>query len=589
MFRSSYHVAGRPLSAAGAHVTGDPHDTEEQPEAQAVPRRLSVIWLAPAFALAVVAYLAWHTLAQRGPAITIRFASADGLTAGESEIRHKGVRVGTVESFELSADLSEVIVHARMTREVTAHLTRTTRFWIVTPHVGTSGITGLNTLVSGAYIEMYPGDGEAQRDFVGLEDPPLLQPDTAGRAFTLTEDELGAIGPGTPVTYRGVQVGQVEGYALDGNGRHVNIYAFVRAPYDALIHDDTRFWDASAIDVSAGPTGIRVRLNSLQQLVTGAIGFDTPVPGDALPTTPAAGAAASPEPAHTQSTLTKSAPAAAPEAAPDKVFALYDSQAIALRAHSGPRLTYALRFDESAVGLQAGTAVTLRGEQVGEVTQAQLVYDAATGTLFESATMSIDPGVVQVIGAPHDSAADQLAAVRDGLAHLVARGLRAQLVTASFLTGQKVIGMDIVRDAPAATLRTDQDTPQFPTTHAADVDAILQSLQSTLHHIDAATAGPALGNAIKNLDATLGHLEQITRDVQPQMQPLITSLKATADAAQVAAQAASGTLGPDGALATQLPGLLQQVSEAARSMRELADFLQRHPEALLRGRREATP
>jgi paraquat-inducible protein B len=558
-------------------------EPQPEPEAQRVTRRLSVIWLAPVFALAVVAWLSWHTLIQRGPAITIRFASADGLTAGQSEIRHKGVRVGTVESFQLSPDLSEVIVHARMTRAVTAHLTRSTRFWIVTPHVGTSGITGLNTLVSGAYIEMYPGDGEPQRDFVGLEDPPVLQPDTAGRAFTLTEDELGAVGPGTPINYRGVQVGQVEGYALDGNGRHVNIYAFIRAPYDALIHDDTRFWDASAIDVSAGPQGIRVRLNSLQQLVTGAIGFDTPLPGQAPPPAPVAGAPS------VQAAPARSAQAPAPEAAAEKVFALYASQTIALHNHSGPRLTYSLRFDESAAGLQAGTPVTLRGVEIGDVTQSQLVYDAATGRLFESAGMSIDPSVVQVVGAPDTSAADQMTAVRDGLAHLVTRGLRAQLITANFLTGQRVIAMDIVHDAPAATLRTDTDSPLFPTTRATDIDAILQSLQNTLHHIDAATAGPALGSAIKNLDATLSHLEQITRDVQPQIKPLIASLKATADAAQVAAQSASGTLGPDGALATQLPGLLQQVSEAARSMRELADFLQRHPEALLRGRHEAAP
>jgi paraquat-inducible protein B len=573
-------VAGGRGSPTGAEVS------DEEPEAQPARRRLSVIWLAPAFALAVVAWLSWHTLMQRGPAITIRFTSADGLTAGESEIRHKGVRVGTVDSFELSPDLAEVIVHARMTRAVTTHLTRSTRFWIVTPRVGTSGISGLNTLVSGAYIEMYPGDGEQQRDFVGLEDPPLLQPDTAGRAFTLTEDELGAIGPGTPLNYRGVQVGQVEGYALDGSGRHVNVYVFVRAPYDALVHDDTRFWDASAIDVSAGPQGLRVRLNSVQQLVTGAIGFDTPQPGQIPSTTPSGGSQGM-QVAQSQP-VSSNAAAPSPEAAADKVFALYDSQTIALRNHSGPRLTYTLRFDQAAAGLDVGTAVTLRGVQIGDVTQAQLVYDATTGNLFESASMSIDPGAVQVVGVPHASPADQTTAVRNGLARLVERGLRAQLVTASFLTGQKVIGLDIVHDAPAAKLGGETDTPEFPTTHAADVDAILQSLQNTLHHIDAATAGPALGDAVKKLDATLGHLEQITHDLQPQINPLIASLKATADAAQVAAQSASGTLGPDGALATQLPGLLQQVSEAARSLRELADYLQRHPEALLRGRQGAT-
>jgi len=564
-----------------------PQHRDEPPQAERTPRRLSVIWLAPAFALAVVAWLSLHTLLQRGPAITIRFTSAEGLTAGETEIRHKGVRVGTVESFVLSPDLSEVIVHARMTREVSAHLTGSTRFWIVTPRVGTSGISGLNTLVSGAYIEMYPGEGEAQRDFVGLEDPPLLQPDTPGRAFTLTEDELGAIGPGTPVNYRGVQVGQVEGYALDGNGKHVNIYAFVRAPYDALVHDDTRFWDASAIDVSAGPQGIRVRLNSLQQLVTGAIGFDTPLPAAPVESVESVGQAIAQQAAGRPLAATTAA-GAAPEAATDKVFPLFDSQAIALRNRGGPRLYYTLRFDEAA-GLQSGTPVQLRGIEVGEVTHAQLVFDAASGTLYESASMSIDPNAVQLVGVAHGSSAEQLAAIRAGMARLVARGLRAQLVTANFLTGQKVIALDIAADAAPVRFDASAATPQFPTAHGADVDAILQSLQNTLHHIDAATAGPALGNAVKNLDATLGHLEQITREVQPQIKPLVASLRATADAAQAAAQSANGAIGPDSALASELPGLLQQMSEAARSIRELADFLDRHPEALLRGRHEASP
>jgi paraquat-inducible protein B len=458
-----------------------PEAPETAPQAQRARRRLSVVWLAPAFALAVVAWLSWHTLIQRGPAVTIRFTSAEGLTAGETEIRHKGVRVGTVDSFELSPDLSEVIVHARMTREVSKNLTGSTRFWIVTPRVGTSGISGLNTLVSGAYIEMYPGEGVTQRDFVGLEDPPLLQPDTPGRAYTLTEDELGAIGPGTPVNYRGVQVGQVEGYALDGDGLHVNVYAFVRAPYDALVHDDTRFWDASAIDVSAGPQGVRVRLNSLQQLITGAIGFDTPLPPGAPLPTQSVGQAIAQQAAGKQLPATARS---APEAAADKVFPLYDSEAIALRNHAGPRLIYSLRFDESAAGLESGTAVQLRGVEIGNVTAAKLTYDPASGNLYEAASMSLDPSVVQLAGTAKQTSATQAAAVRAGLARLVARGLRAQLITANLLTGQKVIALDIMHDAPAATLDLNASTPEFPTTHGADIDGILQSLQSTLKHIE---------------------------------------------------------------------------------------------------------
>jgi paraquat-inducible protein B len=250
---------------------------------------------------------------------------------------------------------------------------------------------------------------------------------------------------------------------------------------------------------------------------------------------------------------------------------------------------YTLRFDESAAGLQTGTPVQLRGVEVGEVTRAQLQFDAASATVYESASMSIDPSTVQLVGVAHASNAEQVSAIRTGLARLIARGLRAQLVTANFLTGQKVIALDIVGDAPPAKFDARATVAEFPTARGADVDAILQSLQHTLHHIDAATAGPALGNAVKNLDATLSHLEQITRDVQPQIKPLVDSLRATADAAQAAAQSANGAIGPDSALASQLPGLLQQVSDAARSIRELADFLDRHPEALLRGRHESAP
>jgi paraquat-inducible protein B len=366
----------------------------------------------------------------------------------------------------------------------------------------------------------------------------------------------------------------------------VNVYAFVRAPYDALVHDDTRFWDASAIDVSAGPQGVRVRLNSLQQLITGAIGFDTPLPSAPPLHTQTVGQAIAQQATGKQLTATARS---APEAAADKVFPLYDSEAIALRNHAGPRLVYTLRFDESAAGLQSGTAVQLRGVEIGNVTEAKLTYDPASGNLYEAASMSLDPSVVQLAGVAGASVADQAAAVRAGLARLVARGLRAQLITANLLTGQKVIALDIMHDAPPATLDANARTPEFPTTHGADIDGILQSLQSTLKHIDQATAGPSLGNAVKNLDTTLTHLEQITRDVQPQIKPLIASLRATADAAQNAAQSAGSTLGPDSALATQLPALLQQVSDAARSIRELADFLERHPESLLRGRHEAPP
>ncbi|HTY50940.1 MAG TPA: MlaD family protein [Steroidobacteraceae bacterium] len=536
-----------------APPAADPDVPPEPPPAQVHRSGISLAWIAPILALVVVLWLTWHVLSERGPQITVHFTSAEGLVAGDTEIRHKGVHVGIVESLALTPDMSAVVVHARMTRAASAHLRQNTRFWIVSPRVGTSGISGLNTLVSGSYIEMYPGDGPPTREFTGLAEPPVLQPDIPGRSFTLTADELGAIGSGTPLTYRGISVGQIEGYALAAGSTRVNIYAFVRTPYDRLVHPGTRFWDASAIDVSAGPQGIRVRLNSLQQLVTGAVAFDTP-----------AGAAGAPSPA-------------------GSVFKLYDSESAALREHTGPRLAYSARFFQDA-SLEPGTPVELRGSDVGEVIEARLTYDPRTHELFQAAKFEIDPSAIRIQGGT-GSAAEQAAQVRQGLAELVRRGLRAQLITASLLTGQKMIALDFVNGTSAARGRGLGAGGEFPTAPAADIDAILKSLQDTLDHINGATAGPQLGEAITSLNRTLGNLQGMTHDLQGQLPELIASLRATATAAQNTLHSADALVA-NGELAQQLPQLLKQLNLAAQSVRELADYLDRHPEALLRGRPE---
>src|SRR6185437_7112588 len=220
--------------------------SEREDEARVRPRRWLVwVWVVPIVAAGLVVWLAWRSLADRGPMITIAFKDAEGLQAGQTKIQHRDVDVGTVQEVELTPDMSRVIVHARMTRQAAEYLNENTRFYIVAPHVGVGGISGLSTIVSGSYIEMYPGkDGEEQLHFVALDEPPILPPDTQGRSFTLQAPDLGSLTRGSPISYSGVSVGEVEGYTLAPDGTQVTVAAFIRAPWDKLVHPQTRFWNA---------------------------------------------------------------------------------------------------------------------------------------------------------------------------------------------------------------------------------------------------------------------------------------------------------------------------------------------------------
>jgi paraquat-inducible protein B len=255
-------------------MTETPERDEER--ARIRPRRWFVwVWVVPIVAAGLVIWLGWRSLADRGPMITIAFKAAEGLQAGQTKIQHRDVDVGTVQSVELTPDMSRVIVHARMTRQATPYLNEKTRFYIVAPHVGIGGISGLSTIVSGSYIEMYPGkDGDSKRHFVALDEPPIILPDTPGRSFTLEAPDLGSLSRGSPISYNGVSVGEVEGYTLAPDGTHVTVTAFIRAPWDDLVHPETRFWNAGGVDLTAGAQGIRVRANSWQQLLSGGVAFE---------------------------------------------------------------------------------------------------------------------------------------------------------------------------------------------------------------------------------------------------------------------------------------------------------------------------
>jgi paraquat-inducible protein B len=411
------------------------HEPEEPVEARVRPRRwVAWVWIVPIAAAGVLGWLAWSTLAERGPEITISFSAAQGLQPGQATIQHLNAVVGTVTSLHLTDDMQRVIVHARMVRRVTPFLIDSTIFYVVTPHLGVGGISGLSTIVSGSYIEMYPGkDGKPRRRFVGLDNPPMVPPGSPGRYFTLREPDLSSLTEGSPVTYRGLDVGVVTAYALSADRQQVNVTAFIRAPDDRLVHPGTHFWNAGGVSMTLGASGLQLRANSWQQLLAGGVAFNTPPAG--LATAPSASGS---------------------------VFQLYENEQAAMGAPAAP----------------------------------------------------------------------------------------------------PVLG---------DTLRNLND--------------VMVNLNKVLGDVNRATAGPQLHDAIVSLNRVLTHLDRLTVETQPNLNELLKSLRATSDDAQRTLALIQDKAGGSQPSGTDLPQLMSELSQAARSVRELADYLDRHPDALLRGRK----
>ncbi|HZJ55173.1 MAG TPA: MlaD family protein, partial [Myxococcaceae bacterium] len=308
-------------------------------DARVQRRRFAAIWLVPIAAVAIAGWLGWKTYSQRGPLITISFASAEGIEPGRTRVLLRNVEVGLVEFLDLSRDLTHVEVHARMRNDLKDHLTTGTRFWVVRPRLGVGGVSGLGTLFSGVYIEMEPGQGRRTENFKGLEEPPVLPPSGEGKTFVLRATSLGSLSRGSPVYYRGVPVGDVLGATLAQDSQTVAVNVFVRAPHDQLVRPETRFWNASGIEVSTGGAGFRARAESLQAVILGGIAFDTRHEGENEGPSPK-----------------------------DSEFELYPDKDTALSAPYGPQVSYLVHFGGSVRGVDVGTPVELLGIRVGQVT-----------------------------------------------------------------------------------------------------------------------------------------------------------------------------------------------------------------------------
>jgi paraquat-inducible protein B len=514
--------------------------------------RFSPVWLVPIVAAVLVAYLGYSAIATRGPTITLTLATADGLTVDQTQVKHKNVTVGTVDSISLAQDLKSVIVKVRMVGGTDAMLTDKARFWVVRPRLSAGSLTGIETLVTGSYIEVDPGDagGNKERSFKALAEPPGRQSDEPGNVFVLNAKHLGSLGTGSPIYYRDVEVGEVLSYDLGNGLGPVAMRIFVREPYDKFVHSETQFWNASGLSLSMGAEGMHLELQSIQTLLSGGIAFETP------------------------RTNEKGDPAAE-----NTKFDLYEDKATADNALYRENIPYVSYFHTSVQGLSRGSPVQISGVQVGSVSDVKLVYDVAERGMIARVAFALQPERVltKSSGEASVTSADVRKAFSDGAMHVT-------LEASNFLTGTKDLSIVYAKDKGAGALPKEGDALVLPS-EGGGLDGLTSSLADIAAKVDKIPF-QRIGD---HADATLATLQHLVSEVDTNVGPALKELPGIADQMAQAAKGANGALGPSGygqnsEFQHSMERLMREVNDAARSFRVLADYLERHPESLIRGR-----
>lgn len=512
------------------------------------------MWLIPLIAALIGGWLAIKAVLERGPTITIEFSTAEGLEAQKTRVKYRSLDIGRVTDITFTEDRTRIVARVEFGKQAEPLLVADTRFWVVRPRVTGTQISGLNTLLSGAYIGMEAGSSPVARsDFVGIDVPPIVTVDRPGRNFKLRADDLGSLDVGSPVYFRRVQVGSIVAYELDANGTGVSLQAFINAPYDRYVKADTRFWQASGFDVMVDANGIRLNTESMASVLLGGIAFQTPAESAQMPS-----------------------------AQEHAEFELYPDRGKAMRLPDTAEETYYLVFSESVRGLSVGAPVDFRGVVVGEVSAIDVDFDPKRDEVSIPVELRLYPDRLRGKAKRSPRAQDAI------IDTLVRRGMRAQLRSGSLLTGQLFVALDFFPDEPKSSVVRRAGRAEIPT-----VAGSLQELQATLlglaRKLDKLPLEGVVDDsrkALKALAGTLGTTEQTLRRVDSELAPQAT--RTLADLSRTLARIDRLTA-EDAPMQQDLRDVMRDISRAAESLRSLADYLERHPEALLRGRSEEPP
>lgn len=552
----------------------DPTDDVELPQATVVrPKRsrISIVWIIPVLAVLVGVGIAVQRIRSEGPTITIIFRAAEGIEAGKTFIRYKDVIIGQVKTVQFTEDYQNVEITAKISKRAAGLMVEDAQFWVVRPTISLSGISGLNTLLSGNYIGFQAGTSAVEdTDFIGLEKAPFVA-GRLGHVYTLKADDLGSLAVGSPVHYRHIPVGQVVSFELAPDGKSVDIQVFVSTPYDNFVSLGTRFWRVSGIGVTVDSNGLDIRTESLASLLVGGLSFDAP-------------------PFIHDTTV----------APPDSVFPLHGDRATAMKARDAITRQYVLRFNESLRGLAVGAPVTYLGVQIGEVVDIGFDFEAERPNIAPRVTITFYPERLLVFADASQQAKVERTLKSDDrrrnafLQRLVDdRGLRAQLRTGSLLTGQLYVAFDYFPKAPKARMVLNGKLPELPVVASGlvDLEAKLASILDKVDKLPLDQIATELRRDLASLDEALtgatGLIKRVDTELVPTIKADLEALRGAIGSMERTLKNADATLlGPDAPAQQELRDALNEFTRAARSMRVFLDYLERHPESPIRGKLE---
>lgn len=526
----------------------------------------SLVWVIPLVAALVGLVLIINVLNKRGPEISISFKTAEGLTAGKTKLKYKDVDIGEVENITLSEDRSKVLVNVQLNKDAKFFTAEDTRFWVVKPRLDPSGISGLTTLFSGAYIAADAGESkEYVREFVGLETQPIVTRDDNGKQFILRAKDIGSLDIGSPVFYRRLKVGRVAAYDLDEDGKGVNLRIFIEQPYTKYVGINTRFWHTNGIDLQFDASGFKLNTQSLATLALGGLSFlsldDEP----------------------------------GPIAKENTSFLLAEDESTAFKESDGHADTVTLNFNHSIRGLKPGAPVDFRGVVIGEVKSLGIEYDKKTHQFRMPVAIVVYP---ERLGRTfNEENGNDTKTHNQRIKLLVEDGLRAQLRTGNILTGQKYIALDFFPKAAKIKLASSKEANEIPTIPGSfdELQGNLETIAEKLSAVPFDQIGQEMQATLKAMHKTLADADQLANslnnDVVPEMKNAMVDVQKTLDnadqtliSANKAFNHAENTLSEDSAIQQDLRKTLQSLSRAATSLKVLTDYLEQHPESILRGK-----
>ena len=461
-------------------------------------RNWSPVWIFPIVTALIGAWILFYHYSHQGPEVTLITTNAEGIEGGKTTIKSRSVDVGVVESATLTDDLTHVEIKARLNAGMEKLLHGDSVFWVVKPQVGREGISGLGTLLSGAYIELQPGKkGVQPAEYQLLDSPPLAPPDAKGIRVILDSKKAGQLSPGDPVLFRGYRVGSVETSTFDTQKRTISYQLFINAPNDRLVTSNVRFWKDSGIAVDLTSAGMRVEMGSLSTLFGGGVSFDVPEGLDQ----------GQPVAQHT-------------------AFKLYDDQRSIQDSLYTDHIDYLMFFKDSVRGLQPGAPVEFRGIRLGTVAKVPFFAPGMRQVLDDDyripVLIRIEPErLINQVGDTPD-----IAQHIDGL---MKRGLRGSLKTGNLVTGALYVDMDFFpKEPPLKEIREFGGYKIIPTV-SGGLAQIQQRLMETLDKINNLPLNPMIQQAtntlsesqatMRRLQATLDNLNKLTASQSMQQLP----------------------------------------------------------------------